>query len=84
MSIVGPRPVVPEELGRYGSYAQIVLQVRPGMTGAWQVNGRNTTTYEQRVRLDQDYALNRSLRGDISILGRTVRCVLKPESGEAG
>ena len=84
MSIVGPRPVVPEELGRYGSYAQIVLQVRPGMTGAWQVNGRNTTSYEQRVRLDQDYALNRSLRGDINILCRTVRCVINPEAGEAG
>jgi lipopolysaccharide/colanic/teichoic acid biosynthesis glycosyltransferase len=84
MSIVGPRPVVPEELGRYGSCAQVVLQVRPGMTGAWQVNGRNTTSYEQRVRLDLDYALNRSLRGDIGILRRTIRCVLKPESGEAG
>jgi lipopolysaccharide/colanic/teichoic acid biosynthesis glycosyltransferase len=84
MSIVGPRPVVPEELGRYGSAAQIVLQVRPGMTGAWQVNGRNTTSYEQRVRLDLDYALNRSLQGDISILRRTIRCVLKPELGEAG
>ena len=82
MSLVGPRPVVPEELGRYGSSAQVVLQVRPGMTGAWQVNGRNALSYPQRVRLDVDYALNRSLMLDIRILRRTIRCVLHPESGE--
>ena len=83
MSLVGPRPVVPEELGRYGSCAQVVLQVRPGMTGAWQVNGRNSIPYEERVRLDVEYALNRSLVGDIDILRRTVRCVLRPEPGES-
>ena len=83
MSLVGPRPVVPEELGRYGSCAQVVLQVRPGMTGAWQVNGRNALSYCERVRLDLDYVLNRSLSGDIGILARTVRCVLRPAPGEA-
>ena len=79
MSLVGPRPVVPEELGRYGDYAQVVLQVRPGMTGAWQVNGRNAISYMRRVRLDVDYALNRTLAMDIDILRRTLRCVLHPE-----
>ncbi len=83
MSLVGPRPVVPEELGRYGCSAQVVLQVRPGMTGAWQVGGRNALSYPQRVRLDVDYALNRSLIRDIGILRRTVRCVLRPEPGES-
>jgi lipopolysaccharide/colanic/teichoic acid biosynthesis glycosyltransferase len=82
MSLVGPRPVVPEELGRYGSSAQVVLQVRPGMTGPWQVNGRNSLPYDERIHLDVDYALNRSLGGDIDILFRTVRCVLRPEPGE--
>lgn len=79
MSLVGPRPVVPEELGRYGDYAQVVLQVRPGMTGAWQVNGRNSIPYTRRVRLDVDYALNRSLAMDVDILRRTFRSVLHPE-----
>lgn len=83
MSLVGPRPVVPEELGRYGSCAQVVLQVRPGMTGAWQVTGRNTIPYRQRIDLDVEYALNRTLAGDIDIMRRTVRCVLRPEPGEA-
>jgi lipopolysaccharide/colanic/teichoic acid biosynthesis glycosyltransferase len=82
MSLVGPRPVVPEELGRYGSCAQVVLQVRPGITGAWQVNGRNALPYPERVRLDVDYALNRSLALDIGILRRTIRCVVHPEPGE--
>jgi lipopolysaccharide/colanic/teichoic acid biosynthesis glycosyltransferase len=53
------------------------------MTGAWQVNGRNAIPYEERVRLDVEYALNRSLVGDIDILRRTVRCVLRPEPGES-
>ena len=83
MSLVGPRPVIPEELGRYGDYGQVVLQVRPGMTGAWQVNGRNTISYRQRIRLDVDYALNRSLAQDIGILRQTVRCVLSPEPDAA-
>jgi len=83
MSLVGPRPVIPEELGRYGDYAQVVLQVRPGMTGAWQVNGRNTISYRQRIRLDVDYALNRSLAQDIGIMRRTIRCVLRPEPDAA-
>ncbi len=83
MSLVGPRPVVPEELGRYGDYAQVVLQVRPGMTGAWQVNGRNTTTYMQRIKLDVDYALHRTLTTDINILFKTIRAVINPEPDES-
>lgn len=79
MSIVGPRPVVPEELGRYGDFGQVVLQVKPGMTGAWQVNGRSSISYQERIRLDVAYALTRSLGGDIDIVRRTLRCVLDPE-----
>ncbi len=83
MSIVGPRPVVPEELQRYGDYGQVVLQVRPGMTGPWQVSGRNSISYTERVDLDVEYALNRSLVGDIGIMSRTIRCVLNPAPGES-
>ena len=77
MSLVGPRPVVPEELWRYGDRGQIVLQVRPGMTGPWQVGGRSEIPYEQRIGLDVDYVLHRSLIGDLRILAQTVRYVLR-------
>lgn len=83
MSIVGPRPVVPQELGRYGDFAQVVLQVRPGMTGPWQVGGRSAIPYMERVRLDVEYALHRTLADDISIVRRTARCVVRPGSMEA-
>jgi len=79
MSIVGPRPLVPQELWRYGDFAQVVLQAKPGMTGPWQVNGRSLMPYEERVRVDVDYALHRTLRGDIEIIGKTFACVLAPE-----
>jgi lipopolysaccharide/colanic/teichoic acid biosynthesis glycosyltransferase len=81
MSLVGPRPVVPEELWRYGDRGQIVLQVRPGMTGPWQVGGRNDIAYADRIRLDVDYALHRSVSGDLRILGQTVRYLLKGQPG---
>jgi exopolysaccharide production protein ExoY len=81
MSLVGPRPVVPEELWRYGDRGQIVLQVRPGMTGPWQVGGRNDIPYGERIRLDVDYVLHRSLSGDLRILAHTVRYVLMGQPG---
>lgn len=83
MSLVGPRPVVPEELWRYGDRGQIVLQVRPGMTGPWQVGGRNDIPYAERIRLDVDYVLHRSVSGDLRILGETVRYLLKGQPGVA-
>jgi undecaprenyl-phosphate galactose phosphotransferase len=73
MSIVGPRPVVPEELARYGDFGQVVLQVRPGMTGSWQVERSVDTTYAERVRLDIDYVLHRSLPNDVKIVSQTLR-----------
>ena len=73
MSVVGPRPVVPHELSRYGDFAQVILQVRPGVTGAWQVERNANTTYAERIRLDVDYVLHRQLRGDIDIVAKTLR-----------
>jgi lipopolysaccharide/colanic/teichoic acid biosynthesis glycosyltransferase len=81
MSLVGPRPVVPEELWRYGDRGQVVLQVRPGMTGPWQVSDRTSISYPERIRLDVDYALHRSASGDLRILGHTVRYLLKGQPG---
>jgi len=74
MLLVGPRPVTVAELTRYGKVRWHYLSVRPGITGLWQVSGRNNTTYEERVDLDQRYVEHRSLRMDLSILMRT--CVV--------
>ncbi|WP_331981371.1 sugar transferase [Chitinimonas sp.] len=76
MSLVGPRPVVEAELLRYGNRASLYTSVRPGITGLWQVSGRNDTTYEERVRLDAQYVQNWSLSLDWHILWRTLFVVL--------
>jgi lipopolysaccharide/colanic/teichoic acid biosynthesis glycosyltransferase len=76
MSVVGPRPIVDEEVWRYGSYFADYCSVRPGLTGLWQVSGRNNTTYEKRVLLDSQYARQKSLRFDVGILLRTFAVVI--------
>lgn len=76
MSLVGPRPVVEKELRRYGDAAGYYLRVLPGITGLWQVSGRNETNYERRVFLDVSYVKNWSLAGDLRILVRTIGVVL--------
>lgn len=81
MSVVGPRPIVAEETERYGQFLPIVLSVRPGITGLWQVSGRNDTTYEERVWLDQTYVLNRSVLLDLRIILKTVRVMVAPSNG---
>ena len=77
MSLVGPRPVVHQELSEYykGDNSYYLL-VRPGLTGLWQISGRNLTNYEQRVHLDSWYVRNWSLWGDIMILFRTLPVVI--------
>lgn len=77
MSCVGPRPIVAEELQRYGTCADDYLQARPGLTGLWQVMGRNAIDYAGRVSIDSRYVRNWSLWTDIVILCRTVFAVLK-------
>lgn len=76
MSIVGPRPVTAEELLRYGSSARAYKSVRPGITGPWQVSGRNRIGYADRVRLDARYARDWTLRSDIMLVLRTPSAVL--------
>ncbi len=83
MSLVGPRPITTEEMRRYGQYMPIVLSARPGMTGLWQVSGRNDVSYATRVALDVQYTFGQSLGGDLSILLRTVRRVFHPANGGA-
>ncbi len=79
MHLVGPRPITVSELPRYGHVRWHYLSVRPGITGLWQVSGRNNTSYEERVALDRRYVEQRSLLGDIGILVKTVRVVLLRE-----
>jgi len=78
MSVVGPRPIVWEELRRYGRNMDEVLAVRPGLTGLWQVSGRNNLTYRTRVRLDLTYVRQRSFWLDLTIILRTIGVVLLP------
>jgi Undecaprenyl-phosphate galactose phosphotransferase WbaP len=77
MSFVGPRPIVDAEVEKYGKCFDLYIQVRPGLTGLWQVSGRNDTTYEHRVELDEYYVRNKSLKLDLQILWQTVFVVLK-------
>lgn len=77
MSIVGPRPIVDDEIERYGRHFADYCAVRPGITGAWQVGGRTGTDYDARVALDVDYVRNASFRGDLRIVLKTVGVVLK-------
>ncbi|MDP2096577.1 MAG: undecaprenyl-phosphate galactose phosphotransferase WbaP [Hydrogenophaga sp.] len=79
MSLVGPRPIIEAELARYGDDVDYFLMVRPGMSGLWQVSGRNDLDYETRVYLDTWYVKNWSLWYDIAILFKTVRVVFKRE-----
>ena len=76
MSIVGPRPIIDEEAERYGPFFADYCAVRPGITGAWQVGGRNLTSYDHRVALDVDYVRNATLFDDLRIVLRTVAVVL--------
>ncbi len=76
MSLVGPRPIVADEVARYGRYFRFYCAVRPGITGLWQVSGRNDTSYRRRVAMDTVYSRSRSVGTDISILVRTVPAVL--------
>lgn len=79
MRLVGPRPVTVPELNRYGRVRWHYLSVPPGITGLWQVSGRNDTTYDERVALDREYVESRSLWLDASILLKTIRVVLLRE-----
>ena len=77
MSFVGPRPIVNDEVHKYADRYQHLLQVMPGITGLWQVSGRNNTTYDERVDLDTYYVQNWSLWLDFYILACTVKVVLR-------
>jgi exopolysaccharide production protein ExoY len=77
MSLVGPRPVMEDELRYFGYRTADVLSVRPGLTGLWAVSGRSEVTYEERVELEYEYAVGWSFLGDLSILLRTLPAIVR-------
>jgi lipopolysaccharide/colanic/teichoic acid biosynthesis glycosyltransferase len=77
MSLVGPRPVIEYEVEQYPEWYLRRFAVKPGMTGLWQVSGRNERTYEEMVRFDVEYAERRSLWMDLRILARTALVVMR-------
>jgi lipopolysaccharide/colanic/teichoic acid biosynthesis glycosyltransferase len=76
MSLVGPRIITPEEVGKYTKWDINLLTIRPGITGLWQVSGRSDVSYEERVRLDMHYIRNWSIWLDLKILFQTIPAVI--------
>ena len=76
MSLVGPRPIMPNQKSLYGPRFDHYIRVNPGMTGIWQVSGRNQLSFEKRTEMDVQYVMSWSLWLDIYILIRTIRTVL--------
>lgn len=83
MSVVGPRPLVPEELVMYGRHMDKILTIRPGITGLWQVSGRNDIPYEKRVKIDVYYVNSRNFWIDLWIAIRTIGVVFFPNNNGA-
>lgn len=82
LSIIGPRPVIKEELEKYGNNKEKFLSVTPGLTGYWAANGRSDTTYEQRMIMELYYVDNLSFRLDIKVFLKTVISVIKKEGAK--
>ena len=76
MSLVGPRPIIKDEIPKYGKYINDYLMVRPGITGMWQTSGRSDVDYEERVQMDTWYVRNWNFWFDIVLLWRTMKVVL--------
>ncbi|MEG3898333.1 MULTISPECIES: sugar transferase [unclassified Microcoleus] len=83
MSVVGPRPLVEEELPRYGRHINKILTIRPGITGLWQVSGRNDIPYPRRVQIDLYYANDKNLWMDMWIVFKTIGVVIFPKNNGA-
>ncbi|MDO9454443.1 MAG: sugar transferase [Stagnimonas sp.] len=80
MSLVGPRPVVEQELEKYGASLPYYLSVKPGLTGLWQISGRSDLAYSKRVALDVEYARTQSFWKDVAIVLKTAKVLFKDRS----
>ncbi|MGK7932305.1 MAG: sugar transferase [Microcystaceae cyanobacterium] len=83
MSVVGPRPLIPDELAKYGNKIDKVLTIQPGITGLWQVSGRNDIPYPQRVQMDVYYVVARNWLMDMWIIVKTIGVVIFPSNNGA-
>jgi len=79
MSVVGPRPIVKKEKIKYGNIINIFLAVKPGITGLWQISGRNDVTYQERIMMDIEYIKNQDFFMDIKIVFRTLLVMLNKQ-----
>jgi exopolysaccharide biosynthesis polyprenyl glycosylphosphotransferase len=77
MTLVGPRPIVPEELAMYAPYDAVLVAVKPGLTGHWQVSGRSHVSYPERAHMDLDYVAGHSVWSDLAIIARTLPSVVR-------
>ncbi|MBD2293896.1 sugar transferase [Anabaena sphaerica FACHB-251] len=83
MSVVGPRPLVVEELPKYGCHIDEILTIRPGITGLWQVSGRNDIPYPRRIQIDLHYVKFRNFWLDLCIILKTINVVIIPNNNGA-
>lgn len=83
MSVVGPRPLVAEELPKYGQHIDQILTIRPGITGLWQVSGRNDIPYPRRVQIDLHYVKHKNFWLDLLIVLKTIGVVIIPKDNGA-
>ena len=79
MSLVGPRPYLPREKEDMDEYYDCIIKTRPGVTGYWQIAGRNDVTFEDRLKMDCEYNKKKSLKTDLKLLAKTVLKVVKKE-----
>ena len=82
MSLIGPRPIVVDEVNKYGDDISKVFSIRPGISGLWQVSGRNKLTYKRRVEIDVIYADNYCLLMDLRIILRTIGVIFFPKDND--
>ena len=79
MTLVGPRPYLPQEKEEMNGYFKYITSLRPGLTGLWQISGRSEISFVDRLEMDMKYYHNRALRSDMKIIGKTIEKVIKKE-----
>lgn len=82
MSLVGPRPYLPREKEEMGEYYDFIIKMKPGITGPWQIAGRSNLTFDDRLKLDEEYCAHRGNRRDLKILFKTFLKVVRHEGAE--
>lgn len=80
MTLVGPRPVIKEEIKKFGKNKDIILSVKPGLTGNWAINGKNNLTYDERIKYELYYINNKSITLDLKIILKTIIVIIKGEN----